>query len=115
MEEKKNELGTVTVSVEGKDESWKIASMLVGSFKGGRRVAVGKTDHDTYILQVKKLDENGNIVEHGMHLTKESLSALMHSILLFLEEEKENLEEFNSISLDEDSGYLYKQAGEEEL
>lgn len=114
MKEKKMELGSVTVSVDGKIAQWEFVSILVGTFKGDRRVTVGKTEHGTYVLEVKKPDENGNMVEQGMHLTKESLAALLTSLHLFLEEENERMSKFSEICHDENAGYLYKRVGEDE-
>lgn len=114
MEEKKNKLGVVEVEMNGTVERWNIVSALVGAFKGERRVAIGKTDHDTYTLQVKRPTENEGVVEQTMHLTKGSLSSLLACIHLFLEHENEDLARFAAICQDEDSGYLYKREGEEE-
>lgn len=113
MEKKKN-LGIVTVTVDGKDEMWNLVSMLVTNFKGDRRVAIGKTDHNTYTLTARKPDDNGEVVEHEMHLTREGLAAVMGSIFMFLNEEGEDVGQFTQSWVDDNSGFLYKRVGEED-
>ena len=107
-ENKKKKLGTVKIDENGKEKDLRFVSMLVGNFVGERRVAIAKTEADTYVIQVRKPNESGKVVEHGMHLTRESFSALQNAILLFLDNEKEDTETFTLLCMDDDSGYLYK-------
>ena len=108
MEEKKKKLGTVTTEENEKERILRVVSVLVGNFVGNRRVIISQSEADTYVIQVRKPDEDGKVVEHVMHLSRESFSALLTTIHLFLQEEKEDEEIFAFLCMDDDSGYLYK-------
>lgn len=111
MEEKRNRLGTVLVTENDEDKERDIMTALVSTFKGDGAVTICKTEVETYVIQIKQRTE-----KHGseMYLTKEGLSALFVSLSRFLEEEKEDMGQFIKLCLNDDSGYLYKRAGEEE-
>jgi len=115
MEEKKNKIGSVTVlSDNGEKVELEIVSAFQGTFKGDRRTTVLKTESDTYVLQVRRPNESGEIIEHGMHLTKESFAALVFAIHGFMEEERLDVKELVSLCMDDECGYLYKKNKEDE-
>ena len=108
MEEKKNELGKVFVEEEGKERGIEIESVLVGSFKDGIRALVAKTVEESYILEVRRINSIGEKREEGLHLSKESMSAVLCSMLEFFEKEPGNIVEFGTCCMDDNSGMLYK-------
>lgn len=108
MEEKKNELGKVVVEEEGKERSIEIESALVGSFKDGIGTLVVKTVEDSYVLEVRRINSIGEERVEGMHLSKESMSAVLCSMLEFFEKEPGNLGEFAICCMDDNSGVMYK-------
>lgn len=113
MEEKKYKLGSVLIADKSTSEV-EIVSCFQGTFKGDRRVTVLKTEMDTYVIETRKPDENGEMITHSMHLTKESFAALITSIHLFLEEEKEDVRGIVESCMDENTAYLYKTNKDEE-
>ena len=106
MSENKKRLGLMIDEKTG--EEFEFVSTLVGRFAGNRRLHISKTDIETYVIGVKREDVMGEILEEQMHLTKESLSALLSAIHLFLKHEKEDVELFSKLALDKESGYMYK-------
>lgn len=106
MSENKKRLGLMIDAKTG--EEFEFVSTLVGCFAGNRRLHISKTDIETYVIGVKRENIMGEILEEQMHLTKESLSALLSAIHLFLEHEKEDVELFSKLALDKESGYMYK-------
>lgn len=109
MEAKKNLLGTSAVSANVRDEQCDIVSTIVRNCSSGRRILVNKTKRGTYLLQMEKPSKNGNAITHGIHLSRESLSVLMQSIIAFLEEEGENVESFTTV--DDRSEFQYYRDG----
>lgn len=108
MEENKEGLGYVFVEEDGKERGVEIESALVGSFKDGIRTLVTKTVEDSYVVEVRRTNSNGEVREEGLHLSKESMSALLCSILEFFEKEPIDLGEFTTCCMDDNSGVLYK-------
>ena len=106
MSENKKRLGLMIDEKTG--EEFEFVSTLVGCFAGNRRLHISKTDVETYVIGVKRENVMGEILEEQMHLTKISLAALLSAIHLFLEHENEDLGIFSTLSIDEESGYLYK-------
>ena len=106
MSENKKRIGKVIV--EGTGKELEFVSTLVGRYAGNRRVHISKTEIETYVIGIKRENVHGEILEEQMHLTKISLAALLSAINLFLEHENEDLGIFSTLSIDEESGYLYK-------
>lgn len=106
MNENRKRLGRLTV--EGTGQKLEFVSVLAGRFAGDVRMHIAKTEIGTYSIGVKGKTEDGEVIGHQMHLTRRSLSALVGSIFLFLEHEKENEDEFVNLAVDDESGYLYK-------
>lgn len=106
MSENKKGLGKMVVEETGQELEF--VSVLAGRFTGNRRVFVSKTETGTYVIGIKREDEDGYELEDKMHLTRESFSALLSAIHLFLVQEKEDAEAFAQLAIDKDSGYLYK-------
>ena len=61
MEEKKYKLGSVLIADNNTSEV-EIVSCFQGTFKGDRRVTVLKTEMDTYVIEVRKPNENGEMI-----------------------------------------------------
>lgn len=115
MEEKKSKLGIVTVLSENREkEELEIVSAFQGTFKGDRRMTILKTESDTYVFQVRRPHESGEIIEQDMHLTKESFAALVFAMHIFMEEERLDINELADLCTDDESGYLYKKNKEDE-
>ena len=108
MEEKINELGKVFVEEEGKTRGIEVESALVGSFKDGTRAFVAKTVEGSYVIEVRRINSIGEERIEGLHLSKESMSAVLCSMLEFFEKEPGNIGEFATCCMDEKSGVLYK-------
>ena len=108
MEEKINELGKIFVEEEGKERGIEIESALVGSFKDGIRALVAKTVEESYVLEVRRINSIGEERIEGLHLSKESMSAVLCSMLEFFEKEPGNLGEFAICCMDNNSGVMYK-------
>ena len=106
MNENRKRLGTLTVVETG--QKLEFVSVLAGRFAGDGRVHIAKTEIGTYSIVVKGKTGDGEVIEHQMHLTRRSLSALLGSMLMFLGHEKENKDEFVDLAIDDESGYLYK-------
>ena len=106
MNENRKRLGTLTVGETG--QKLEFVSVFVGRFAGDGRVHIAKTEIGTYSIVVKGKTGEGEVIEHQMHLTRRSLSALLGSMLVFLDNEKENEDEFANLAFDDESGYLYK-------
>lgn len=106
MSEKKKGLGTLTVEETGR--KLEFVSVLAGCFAGNRRVFVSKTETGTYAIGIERAGEDGLKTTGNMHLTRESFSALLSAIHLFLEKEKEDVAVFSQLAFDEESGFLYK-------
>lgn len=113
MEEKKYKLGSVLIANNSTSEV-EIVSCFQGTFKGDRRVAVLKTEMDTYVIEVCKPNENGEMITHSMHLTKESFAAMICACLTFTEEERMDSEQIARLCMDENAVYLYKTYKDEE-
>lgn len=113
MEEKKYKLGSVLIADNSTSEV-EIVSCFQGTFKGDRRVTVVKTEMDTYVIEVRKPDENGEMISHSMHLTKESFAAMICACLTFTEEERMDIEQITKLCMDENTAYLYKTNKDEE-
>lgn len=113
MEEKKYKLGSVLIADNSASEV-EIVSCFLGTFKGDRRVTVLKTEMDTYVVEIRKPDENGEIITDGMLLTKESFAAIICACLTFTEEERMDIEQITKLCMDENTAYLYKTNKDEE-
>lgn len=113
MEEKKYKLGSVLIADNNTSEV-EIVSCFLGTFKGDRRVTVLKTEMDTYVIEIRKPDENGEIITDGIHLTKESFTAMICACLTFTEEERMGIEQITKLCMDENTAYLYKTNKDEE-
>lgn len=85
------------MSVNGKNEQCEIVSTLVRNCTHGRRILVNKTKCGTYELQMEKPHEDRKVIVHKIHLSRESLSVLMQSIIAFFEEEGESIESFTTV------------------
>ena len=114
MEEKKNELGKVFVEEEGKERGIEIESALVGSFKDGIRALVAKTVEESYVLEVRRINSIGEERIEGLHLSKESMSAVLCSMLEFFEKEPGDIGEFATCCMDDNSGVMYKSIHDKE-
>ena len=106
MNENRKRLGSLTVEETG--QKLEFVSVFAGRFAGDGRVHIAKTEIGTYSIGVKGKTEDGEVIEHQMHLTRRSLSALFGSIFMFLEHEKENEDEFIDFAINDESVYLYK-------
>jgi hypothetical protein len=106
MSEKKKGLGKVVDEQTGREVE--MVSAFVGRYAGGNRVLVSKTETDTYVIGVKRADENGDELEDQMYLTRESFSALTSAIYMFLSHEKEDMDAFITLAIDDKSGIMYK-------
>lgn len=106
MSEKKKGLGKIVDKQTGQE--FGMVSAFVGRYAGGNRVLVSKTEIDTYLIAVKRADENGDELEDQMHLTRESFSALTSAIYMFLSHEKEDADAFVTLAIDDESGIMYK-------
>lgn len=106
MSKKKKGLGNVVDEHTGLE--FGMVSAFVGRYAGGNMVLVSKTEIDTYVIAVKRDDENGDELEDRMYLTRESFSALTCAIYMFLSHEKEDLDAFATIAIDDESGIMYK-------
>lgn len=106
MSEKNKGLGKVVEKQTGRE--FGMVSAFVGRYAGGNRVLVSKTEIDTYLIAVKRADENGDELEDQMHLTRESFSALTSAIYMFLSHEKEDVDAFVTLAIDDKSGIMYK-------
>lgn len=106
MSEKNKGLGKVVEKQTGRE--FGMVSAFVGRYAGGNRVLVSKTEIDTYLIAVKRADENGDELEDQMHLTRESFSALTSAIYMFLSHEKEDVDAFVTLAIDDESGIMYK-------
>ena len=89
MSEKKKGLGKVVDKQTGRE--FGMVSVFAGRYAGGNRVLVSKTEICTYVIGVKRTDENGDELEDQMCLTRESFSALTSAIYMFLSHEKEDI------------------------
>lgn len=114
MEEKKNELGKVFVEEEGKERGIEIESALVGSFKDGLRTLVTKTVEESYVLEVRRINSTGEERVEGLYLSKESMSAVLCSMLEFFEKEPGKIGEFATFCMDDNSGVMYKSIHDKE-
>lgn len=106
MNENKKRLGVITNTETG--EQLEIVSAYAGRFTGGRTVSVTKTEIGSYTFSVRTPDDNGDIREQQMHISKYDFSALLRAIALFLYKEGVNLPDFIDLAIDKDSGYLYE-------
>ena len=107
MEENKKRLGKLIIVPTGQEIE--IESVLVGHFVGNRRVHIYKTELGTYVINLKREDGEEKMDEQ-LHMKRESFSALFLSMLQFIEDEEEDFKEFLDVSVDEESGILYKQS-----
>lgn len=106
MSEKKKGLGNVVDEHTGR--KFGMVSAFVGRYAGDNRVLVSKTEIDTYLIAVKRADEYGDELEDQMYLTRESFSALTSAIYMFLSHEKEDLDAFVTLAIDDESCIKYK-------
>lgn len=106
MKENKKRLGVITDTKTG--EQLEIVSAYAGRFTGDRTVAVTKTEIGSYTFSVRTPDDNGDIREQQMHISKYDFSALLSTIAMFLDKEGLDLADFMSLAIDKDSEYLYK-------
>lgn len=106
MKENKKRLGVITDTETG--EQLEIVSAYAGRFTGGRTVAVTKTEIGSYTFSVRTPDDNGDIREQQMHISKYDFSALLRAIAMFLDKEGVSLTDFMNLAIDKDSGYMYK-------
>ena len=106
MSEKKKGLGKVVDKQTGRE--FGMVSAFVGRYAGDNMVLVSKTEIGTYVIGVKRTDENGDELEDRMYLTRESFSALTSAIYMFLSHEKEDMDAFVTLAIDDESGIMYK-------
>lgn len=106
MSEKKKGLGKVVDKQTGR--KFGMVSVFAGRYAGGNGVLVSKTEIGTYVIGVKRTDENGDELENQMYLTRESFSALTSAIYMFLSHEKEDMDAFVTLAIDDESGIMYK-------
>ena len=62
-------------------------------FKDKRFVTIAETEKDTYAIMIENLKSSGRCVEQHLHLTKESMIAVMAAIIMHLEVKGVNVEE----------------------
>ena len=105
MKESKRRLGKLIEEESGQEIE--LESVFVGRFVGNRRVCISKTELGTYLIDMRR-DGDNEPLEEPVYMTREMFSALVCSMVQFLEKEGEDFKEFLEASYDENSRFLYK-------
>lgn len=84
MEEKKSK-GTIDLYDGCNSRKMEITDWVRGTYKDHRLCSVIRTEENTFVLSVENPTSSGRAVQSNIHLTEDSMLAMMSSILIYYE------------------------------
>lgn len=108
-------IGTVTINSEQGPLELRITNLVRAAFKDHRLCTVARTEENTFILAVENPSSTGRLASAQMHLSEESMLALVNMIFVYYIHKGVDVEEvMASVSDERDIQYEYAEETESE-
>lgn len=107
------DIGTITIRNEDGIREVKITRVVRAEYKDHRLCTVAKTELGTYVLGVENPVSTGRATVNMMHLTEESMLALLNTVFVFFNHFDTDIEKEMEALVEKNQGISFEYADEE--